>query len=264
MRTKAFLSCASNYPTALSGNWRHGQAYSGVFMFLFMLTGIEIEKTISHISYLICICRLNIREKFEEWCLVSNGESPVAIKASLIPPKPDGLQNSVMKKASTHSVTVIASMALERRNAAHLEKQPECVSGVENLSRLREIAITRDKSKELRAVEELEEKLKLESKNRVASLPSLCDALRSKCLVANKSRTKTSVLMQHLVSELFLTKKELLSRLHILAEVVPEFLLFIPADHIVPVSTIQLNLQAPYGEVRKKIIAYQSYILEDL
>lgn len=208
------------------------------------------------------ICRLNIREKFEEWCLASNGESPVAIKASLIPPKPDELQNSVVKKTSTHSVTVVASRALERRNIAELEKQAGCVSGVENLSRLREIAITRDKSKDLRAVEELGEKLKLESKNRVASLPSLCDVLRSKCLVANKTRTKTSVLMQHLVSELSLTKKELLLRLHILADVVPEFLIFIPADHIVPVSTIQLNLQAPYGAVRKKIIAYQSCILE--
>ena len=232
-------------------------------MFLFMLTEIEIENISPHINYLMYTCRLNIREKFEEWCSASNGESPVATKASLIPPKPDGLQKSVIKKTSTHSVTVIASMALERRNAAQLDKQSGCVCGVENLSRLREIAITRDKSKELRAVEELGEKLNLESKNRVASLPSLCDALRSKCLVGNKSRTKTSVLMQHLVSELFLTKKELLSRLHILAEVVPEFLLFIPADHIVPVSTVQLNLQAPYGEVRKKIIAYQSYKLED-
>ena len=208
------------------------------------------------------VCSPYIREKFEEWCLTNHGDPSAAGNANLIPPKPDGLQHSIVKKATTHSVTLLASLALERRNIAEVENQPRVGSGVDNLSRLREMAIMRDKSKDLRAIEELEAKVKIESRNRTLSLSSLCDALRSKCLAANRTRIKTSELMQHLTSELSLTKTELLLRLHILADVVPEFLTFVPGDHIVPVSTVQLHLQAPYGAVRKKIVEYISSVLE--
>lgn len=204
----------------------------------------------------------SIREKFEAWCLANHGQSFVVVCTSLIPPKPDGIQNSMVKKNPKHSVTVLASMASERRNIAEVENQARGGSGVDNLCRLREMAILRDQSKELRAVQELEARVKIESKNRILSLPSLCDALRSKCLSANRTHIKTSELVQHLISELSVTKKELLLRLHIIVDVVPEFLTLIPADHIVPVSTVQLHLHVPYGAVRKKVLAYISSVLE--
>jgi hypothetical protein len=203
-----------------------------------------------------------IREKFEAWCLANHGQSRVVVCTSFIPPKPDVLKNSMVKKTPKHSVTVLASMASERRNIAEEENQVRGGSGVDNLSRLREMAILRDQSKELRAVQELEARVKIESRNRILSLPSLCDALRSKCLSANRTHIKTSELVQHLISELSLTKKELLLRLHIIVDVVPEFLTLIPADHIVPVSTVQLHLHVPYGAVRKKVLAYISPVLE--
>ena len=105
----------------------------------------------------------------------------------------------------------------------------------------------RDKKKDLRAVEEHEAKSKSEVKIRTLLLSSLCDVLRSKCLEANRTRIKTSELMQHLVSELSLTKEELLLRLHVLADVVPDFLSLVPAGRIVPVSAVQLSLQALWG-----------------
>ena len=121
---------------------------------------------------------------------------------------------------------------------------------------MRDQIILRDQTKEIKTAELLREKNILDAKNRILSLPSLCDTLRSKCLMDNRTCLKISELLRLLVSELFLTRSELSQRLDILKSIIPEFLTVVPADNILPVCTVRLNLQTPYSVVRKKVMAY--------
>ena len=175
-----------------------------------------------------------------------------------IPLKPDIPSTVVETKAGRCTVSLVASIALNLRNSVDLQRRSLAPMGTgsENLISLREKAILRDQTRQVKEYELSKEKSSLDLRNRILSLPSLCDALRSKCLTANRTCIKTSELMRHLVSELFLTHWELAQRLQILSSIIPEFLTLVPADLIIPVPTVRLNLSAPYGIVRKKVTTY--------
>lgn len=197
------------------------------------------------------------REKIAEWSLLNHGDHPFVVLASCIPAKPIiSTKVESINKSSKVILKSIAHEASERRKDIVTVNKLLGTNGVDNLEKLRERAIMRDRTKDLRATEELQAKKELDLKNRFLSLPSLCDALRSKCLANNRTCIKTSDLMRHLITELFLTQKELSQRLSILTGIIPEFITVIPADDLVPVSTVRLNLQAPYGIVRKKVLSY--------
>ena len=175
-----------------------------------------------------------------------------------IPPKPELPSTIVQTKAARCTVSSVASIALNLRNSLDLKRRNVAPlgTGSENLISLREKAILRDQTRQVKEDELSKEKSCLDLRSRIISLPSLCDALRSICLAANRTCIKTSELITHLVSELFLTPWELAQRLQILSSIIPEFLTLVPADLIVPVSTVRLNLSAPYGIVRKKVTTY--------
>jgi hypothetical protein len=197
------------------------------------------------------------REKIAEWSLLNPGDQPFVVLASCIPAKP--IVSTKVESINRTSKVVLKSLAheaSERRKDIETANKPLGTNGIDNLEKLRERAIMRDKTKDLRAIEELQAKKILDTKNRFLSLPSLCDALRSKCLANNRTCIKTSDLMRHLITELFLTQKELSQRLSILTGIIPEFITVVPADDLVPVSTVRLNLQVPYGLVRKKVLSY--------
>ena len=184
--------------------------------------------------------------------------------ASCIPAKPIiATKIEAISKTSKCTVRSLAHEASARRKDIETANRPLSSNGVDNLETLRERAIMRDKTKDLRAIEELKAKKELDTKNRFSSLPSLCDALRSKCLANNRTCMKTSELMKHLIAELFLTQKELTQRLSILTGIIPEFITMIPADDLVPVSTVRLNLQVPYGAIRKKVLSYVISVSRD-
>jgi hypothetical protein len=197
------------------------------------------------------------REKIAEWSQLNPGDQPFVVRASCIPAKPIiSTKVESVNRTSKLFLKSLAHEASERRKDIETAKKPLGTNGIDNLEKLRERAIMRDKTKDLREIEELQAKKVLDTKNRFLSLPSLCDALRSKCLANNRTCIKTSDLMRHLITELFLTQKELSQRLSILTGIIPEFITVVPADDLVPVSTVKLNLQVPYGLVRKKVLSY--------
>lgn len=123
---------------------------------------------------------------------------------------------------------------------------------------LREKAMMKDKLKEIHAKELEKQKKITDLKNRVISLPSLCDALRSKCLSTNRTSIKKSDLLNMMTTELNLNQRELSERLLMLSQIVPEFITIVPADNIVPISTFRINLSTLYKEVKNKVTTYVS------
>ena len=192
----------------------------------------------------------------DSWSKSHPGEKLVTVGKTSLPSKPRLIATS---SASKDGRTVSSFLAQNPRLVRH-ESVPSndviSMTGMDNLAQLREKASLRDKSRDLRIAEETKLKEKADTKERLSSLPTVCDALRSKCLGDKRTRVKTAELIRHLMSELSLTPSELSQRLSIISAVVPEFITVIPADDVVGSSTVQLDLKAPYGPIRKKVIEY--------
>jgi hypothetical protein len=190
------------------------------------------------------------RENIDEWCLLHPNDSKIVATFTSIPPKP---HNQIENLRKGMCVSKIALLAEEERHS--LERHSSS-TGLASLNESKLLAEKRFCNKDILAMQLLNQQNVITLKNRIASLPSLCDALRSKCMNANRTSMKTSDLMQTMTSELFLTKKELMNRLCLLTGIIPEFITILPRDDIVAFSVIRLNLQANYGLIRKKIITY--------
>ena len=202
---------------------------------------------------------LYFRDKLDEWCSLNPGDHVVAARSNYIPDMP-AITEATKAPMSTASMITLA--ASEQKKVLPLNYT--ATSGSDGLKYLRDQAVIRDQNKDTRAAEQLKEKNSLDLRNRILSLPTLCDALRSRCLADNRLCLRTSELMHILVSELFLTRQELAQRLSLLSGIIPEFITLVPADDIVPVSTVRLNLQAPYGIVRRKVISYIASVSDNI
>ena len=191
----------------------------------------------------------------DDWCSLHSPDHPLVAMKNHIPTKPPITLNIHGISVSQCTVSAIAAIALEQRNIASLARQDSgsCISGSNGLKSLRDQIILRDLSKDVRAAELLRENIILETKNRLLSLTSLCDTLRTKCLTDNRTCLKIPELLLLLKSELFLTRKELTLRVEILEKIVPEFITVVAADNIVPVCTVRLNLHTSYSVVRQKV-----------
>lgn len=190
----------------------------------------------------------------DEWCLLHPNDQRIVAKLTSIPPKP---QNQMDNLRNTCAVSRIALLAEEERHSLEDSQKTNSLStGMVSLNESKLLAEKRYCNKDLLALQLLNEQNMVTLKNRVVSLPSLCDALRSKCMSTNRTCMKTSDLMHIMTAELFLTKKELMTRLCLLTGIIPEFITILPGDDIVAVSVIRLNLQANYSLIRKKIITY--------
>lgn len=196
----------------------------------------------------------NFRGNLDEWCLLNPNDQRIVAKLTSIPPKP---QNRMDILRNTCAVSKIALLAEEERHNLEVGQKINSLStGMVSLNESKLLAEKRYCSKDLLALQLLNQQNMVTLKNRIVSLPSLCDALRSKCMSSNRTCMKTSDLMQIMTAELFLTKKELMNRLCLLTGIIPEFITILPGDDIVAVSVIRLNLQANYSLIRKKIISH--------
>jgi hypothetical protein len=193
------------------------------------------------------------RENIDEWCFLHPNDSKIVATFTSIPPKP---QNQIENLRKGICVSKIALIAEEERHSLEVHKTHSSSTGLASLNESKLLAEKRFCNKDLLALQLLNQQNIITLKNRILSLPSLCDALRSKCMNANRTSMKTNDLMQTMTSELFLTKKELMNRLCLLTSIIPEFITILPGDDIVAFSVIRLNLQANYGLIRKKIRTY--------
>lgn len=157
------------------------------------------------------------------------------------------------------TVSFVANIAFTKRQIDAkdvLEPQLDADNG---FIALRENAGKKDGNKESKELEIAKEKKRIDYNNRVVSLPSLCDAIRSKCLNSNKSCMKTSDFIDALSRELLLkniNRKELNERTQLLAKIAPEFISIIPADKKVPYSTMRVNLKTPVDSIKKKLARF--------
>lgn len=127
------------------------------------------------------------------------------------------------------------------------------VDRVKSLEELRELASLRGQGERARA-QELEDQSKRRAHIiRLQSLPDLCDILRTSCLVTNRTARPLQLVVPSLARDLKVKDREVMARLRLLGEIVPEFLNIVPADHLVAEPTLQVNMFAPYDAVRKKV-----------
>ena len=89
--------------------------------------------------------------------------------------------------------------------------------------------------------------------NRAGTFLKICNALRSICAQFRKSTFLISEIQARLSDELMITSNEFVVRLHLIVQVVPEFITIFPPDEVVNESRLRINLNAPYGAIRQKL-----------
>jgi hypothetical protein len=134
-------------------------------------------------------------------------------------------------------------------------------SKVADMDELRRRTVDSAAEAQRRAVLLVQEHARSAATQRINSLPAVCDTLRlhwlSKGGGGGRIARRSSAMMTHevlndLAPSLATSQSELLVRLQIIARELPEFLTLFPADDVVQVPTVQVNLHAPYADVRSK------------
>ena len=182
-----------------------------------------------------------------------------ALASSPIPSKPELAANQDLKHdtalSSCHnsflsSVSALSSR-IKREQALHVAGANN--KEVKSLDELRNIAIAKGA-----LLNSLEEKLKAEQKardecSRFRLLPRICDSLRALFVLNGRTTIISSECFHKLSIELRRNVQDIEKSVIMLACVVPEFVTIFPADDTVPVGTLRINKEAPYGEVRTKV-----------
>jgi hypothetical protein len=140
----------------------------------------KLETRLKHFRYFkgrrmianLCILSTNLhkccinREKLDDWCGIHPGDHPIAVVTTHIPAKPDTSSTVVNDlKCSISSVSAVASLALERRNALELFNNNLGTNGKLDLESLRDRAIQRDLNKATRESEQLRDRKELEMRS---------------------------------------------------------------------------------------------------
>jgi hypothetical protein len=158
------------------------------------------------------------------------------------------------------TAAALALLAAERRRSS-IAQDSELLTGLGGMDALRGLAEKRERNKDSFSFDKQKEKSDGELRSRLRSICTMCDALRSRNLSGKRSSNRTSEVVKMMCEQLSLPQTELLARLQLLADVVPEFLTIIQPDNVVPYSVIRLNMQAPYSQVRKKLSQYAAAAL---
>jgi hypothetical protein len=96
---------------------------------------------------------------------------------------------------------------------------------------------------------------KMKNKDRLLSLPRLCDTIRTKSLGARKYTWDLKETIAKIALEMTIPKAELLERIQILVSLVPEFICINQFKSGKNPATLQLRPTVPYGDIRKKLVA---------
>jgi len=103
-------------------------------------------------------------------------------------------------------------------------------------------------------MEELKARKTIECR-RLESLPTLCEILRSMARSTGQRHRAINELVRALAPDMKLPNEELKERLIMLSTCAPEFLSIAPADDVVAVETVRINLSAPFADVRRRLQA---------
>lgn len=85
-------------------------------------------------------------------------------------------------------------------------------------------------------------------------LPSLCDTIRKLFRYKNSSKMKYETCIRELKKNTTYSLDVLKATLALLLEVVPEFIMIVPADEDIPFTIVRINLNISYETVRSKLV----------
>jgi len=99
----------------------------------------------------------------------------------------------------------------------------------------------------------------------VKRLPTICNTLRSYCLIDKIYSVTLSNMISRLSSDFRISKVEVRKSLSLLTTIVPEYLTVFPPDDIVPVATLRINPSSEHPIILNKIQQYiTNTVCEDL
>jgi hypothetical protein len=122
------------------------------------------------------------------------------------------------------------------------------------LNQLRQLATARGKiASEMTQQQEKQKQVNTEI-CRLNSLGSLCDVLKSNAMITKRTSFPLREVVQRLSQEMLLTEMELLARIKLLFELVPEFVKINTPNQVVPMATLKLNFDCVYEDIREKLV----------
>jgi hypothetical protein len=169
------------------------------------------------------------------------------------PQKVQNTSNKILKYDPAGSLANAALLVLNDHNDPNTDK----------LTKLEQLVHENNKLTTLKRDKLVKSQHLAVSVNRLQSLQSLCDVIRANCLASNGCNSlkafgsRTSFPLREMTKQLAVDMRtpesELLIRIKLLAEIVPHFVTLIAPDAIVHVTTIKLNMDAIYQDVRQRL-----------
>jgi hypothetical protein len=115
------------------------------------------------------------------------------------------------------------------------------------LKGLQELAEARGSRSAEACLSEKRRKLDSEIQKRRSTL------LRSTSLMQRRKTRPLEAFIDEVSKDMGISKMELRARLSLLSDIVPEFITILPPDDLVPSETLQVNMDTPYANVRRKL-----------
>jgi len=178
---------------------------------------------------------------------------------NVFPPKPDVNVNTNNQQTEALALAKIAKerkrklLTIADEELKEIDNDGTSGGTTSGLDNIRKLAEKRQKTQQDNDEKKNIDKKAIEMNTRMKSLPSICDALRSLCISSSRNIRPMNELINTLAPDLRLQSKEFHQRLLLLHDVAPEFINILPPDNIVNVTTVRINLDCPYGQVREKI-----------
>lgn len=183
-----------------------------------------------------------------------------ALAKSPIPEKPN-LTNQEIKPCNTgsernsfaSSVSALSNQ-IKREQAMHHAAGSAATKEVKTLDELRNMAIAKGA-----LLKSMEEKVRREQEtrdecSRLRMLPRICDSLRALFVLNRRTTIIANECYNKLAMELRRNILDVEKMVHTLACIAPEFVTIFPADDTIPVCTLRINKEAPYRDVRNKVM----------
>jgi hypothetical protein len=176
----------------------------------------------------------------------------------VIPPRPAAADGSAPSRVSSaDAVTNVAAQAMATKQSEAITIDSEAESrGQSKVEALKSAIMARNIEKSAAAEKEIAARARVVKLQRLRALPAFCDLLRMLFNRRRRTVLATSECLRTLVEETTISAEEYRWRIHLVCEVVPDFITIISPDDISPIEHIKVNVYCNYTDCMKRLQAY--------
>lgn len=185
--------------------------------------------------------------------MLTKGVPGFQVSKFAIPPRP--CSSAAAKRKNDRSAVLTVKNDIVVSSVTTDESQSPN-SSTNLLERLRDRAVTREAEDRARVAANVQLAATADRNRQLKCLLEVCDALRSLFLFRQKSSLPVSECYNKIAAETRCSLDSAKASVGLLLTVVPDFMSIQSADEILPYSTLMVDTQRPYKDVREAVLQF--------